>query len=391
MVEKKPKVLFVDDNLFIVENFTEAIGELFDVYGATSGEEALNIFKAEGDFAVVVSDLQMPGMSGVDLLEAIHKLDPDPIRIVISGFMDGVDVIDAINRGRIHQYVLKPWDLAQLRLSIDQAAQRYLLTRENLVLQKQLQQNNRLLHEANQHLKSSEARLRSLSTSLIQAQENEGKRISMELHDELGQSLAALKLQIKVMENEVHASENVSRERVDANLKQLRIFINEIIENVRRLSKNLSPLIIDDLGLDAALEYLVHNSTKPHGIHCTYDPIPLCHLFTGTSEHLVYRMIQEAINNVCKHAQADRLDISIRIQDKQHVKVVLKDNGIGFCVEDVFKEQASSRGLGLATMTERVNMLGGGVDIVSNEGQGTALTFYIPIESLSDQTVEAHG
>lgn len=391
MVDKRPKVLFVDDNLFIVENFVEAVGDLYDVFGATSGEEALDIFKSEGDFAVVVSDLQMPGMSGVDLLEAVHRLDPESIRIIISGFMDGVDVIDAINRGRIHQYVLKPWDLVQLRLSIDQAAQRYQLARENLILQKQLQQNNRLLHEANEHLKSSEARLRSLSTSLIQAQENEGKRISMELHDELGQSLAALKLQIKVMENEIHAQDTIPRERFDENLQQLRIFINEIIENVRRLSKNLSPVIIDDLGLDAALEYLVHNSTKPHGIQCTYDPIPLCKLFTGTSEHLVYRMIQEAINNVCKHAQADHLEISIRKEDRKHVKVVLKDNGIGFCVEDVFNQQASSRGLGLVTMTERVNMLGGGVDIVSNEGQGTALTFYIPIERLPDSSVEAHG
>ncbi|HEB70720.1 MAG TPA: response regulator [Desulfobulbus sp.] len=374
---EKYKVLFVDDDPINSESFVLSFSEEYDITTAASGEEALEIFKNEPGISVVLSDQRMGGMSGVELLSNIYAINPDTVRIIITGYIDVSDIIDAVNRGHIYQYVLKPWDIVQLRLILEQATQTWDLTRENQKLADALREKNQLLQEANAHLKDSEKRLRSLSGALIHARENEQKRIALELHDELGQALAALKLQIRIIEKARSGQSPEAGDTVLGGLHGLRGFINEIIENVRRLSKNLSPVIIDDLGLDSAIENLIQRFSEVYGIACTFEVKSLSSFFAEDTHLLIYRLLQEALRNSGKHSGANNVEISFQIAPDL-ITLTVEDDGIGFSEQETAKMPVDQRGIGMTVMAERVKMLNGEMDIHTSPGRGTRVVFTLP-------------
>ena len=373
-------ILFVDDDPINTEHFVLSFEEEYEIITAESGEEALDIFQNRPGISVVISDQRMDGMSGVELLSRIYELHPDTVRIIITGYVDVSDIIDAINRGHIYQYVLKPWDIVQLRLILEQATQTFRLTRENQQLATALQEKNRLLLEANTHLRASEERLRSLSSRLIHTREDEQKRIALELHDELGQALAALKLQIRVIEKEqsaLHGDEK-RQEKLHTRLQELRDAINATIENVRRLSKNLSPVIIDDLGLDSAIKYLISQFEELYHITCTSSGPSPGSVFPADAHLAVYRILQEALTNCGKHSRASTVSLSIQ-PERDCVILIIKDNGQGFAKEEVAEQPAAERGIGLSVMAERATMLNGTMAVHTARGEGTELIFTLPI------------
>jgi len=373
------KVLFVDDDPINVESFVLSFEDEYEIYTASSGGEALKIFKREPGISVVLSDQRMDGMTGVELLSSIYVINPETVRIIITGYIDVSDIIDAINRGHIYQYVLKPWDIVQLRLILEQATQTWRLTRENQQLAQALHEQNILLQDTNFHLQNSEERLRSLSGSLIHARENEQKRIALELHDELGQSLAALKLQIRIIEKNRAEEKPEDDDVILSGLHDVRGFINEIIENVRRLSKNLSPIIIDDLGLDSAIEHLVQRFMELFNIPCNFRGQPIGSLFPMESHLLIYRLLQGALGNSGKHSGADKVDLIFQVEPKS-VTLTVEDNGIGFSKQEVAKAPLEQRGIGLTVMAERVKMLGGTIEVTTAHGKGTKVVFTLPRE-----------
>lgn len=385
---EKYKVLFVDDDPINTESFVLSFSEEYDIITADSGEEALEIFRSEPGISVVLSDQRMEGMSGVELLSSIFALNPDTVRIIITGYIDVSDIIDAINRGHIYQYVLKPWDIVQLRLILEQATQTWNLTRENQKLAEALHKKNRLLQEANRQLQDSEERLRSLSGALIHARENEQKRIALELHDELGQSLAALKLQIRIIEKDCSLREPEKCNGVLTGLQGLRGFINEIIENVRRLSKNLSPVIIDDLGLDSAIKHLMKRFSRMYGINCTFEGQAPGSLFPAETHLLIYRLLQEALSNCGKHSGAD--NVRLRFQARSDsIFLEIEDDGRGFSKQEQEKKPVEHRGIGLTVMAERVKMLNGSMEVHTQPGQGTRITFTLPRNQSSSPITHA--
>lgn len=376
---KQDKVLFVDDDPINVESFALSFEDEYDILTASSGEEALEIFKREPGISVVLSDQRMDAMTGVELLSNIYAINPETVRVIITGYIDVSDIIDAVNRGHIYQYILKPWDIVQLRLILEQATQTWRLTKENHQLTNALREKNQLLQESNIHLQNSEERLRSLSGSLIRARENEQKRISLELHDELGQSLAALKLQIRIIERNRAGQEPDDDDVILSGLHDVRGFINEIIENVRRLSKNLSPIIIDDLGLDSAIEHLVQRFTETYGIPCDFHGKPLGSLFSVDSHLLIYRLLQGALGNSGKHSSADNVKLTFQV-NSDSVILTVKDNGIGFSEQEIAKVPVEQRGIGMTVMSERVKMLGGEMNVSTAQGKGTRVVFTLPLD-----------
>ncbi len=374
---EKYKVLFVDDDPINTESFVLSFCDEYDIITTASGEEALEIFKNEQGISVVLSDQRMSGMSGVELLSRIYAINPDTVRIIITGYIDVSDIIDAVNRGHIYQYVLKPWDIVQLRLILEQATQTWNLTRENQKLADALREKNQLLQEANGHLQDSEKRLRSLSVSLIHARENEQKRIALELHDELGQALAALKLQIRIIEKACIDQNPEEGDAVLSGLHGLRGFINEIIENVRRLSKNLSPVIIDDLGLDSAIEHLVQRFSEVYGISCTFDVKALSSFFSGNTHLLIYRLLQEALRNSGKHSGASNVKLGFEVAPDS-ITLTVEDDGIGFSEPEAAKIPITQRGIGMTVMAERVKMLNGEINVRTSPGKGTRVVFTLP-------------
>ena len=374
---EKDKVLFVDDDPINTESFVLSFSEEYDIITAISGEEALEIFQKEPGISVVLSDQRMAGMSGVELLSSIYAIHPDTVRIIITGYIDVSDIIDAVNRGHIYQYVLKPWDVVQLRLILEQATQTWRLTRENQKLADALRGKNRLLQKTNEQLQDSEERLRSLSSALIHARENEQKRIALELHDELGQSLAALKLQIRLVEKERAGQVPDDDDIILLRLQELRGSINEIIENVRRLSKNLSPIIIDDLGLDSAIEHLVQLFSDMYGIPCTFHGQSLGSLFPPDAHLLIYRLLQGALGNSGKHSRADHVELTFEV-DPDCITLTVQDDGVGFSKQEIAEIPAEKRGIGMTVMAERVKMLGGDMDVHTAPGKGTRVIFTLP-------------
>jgi signal transduction histidine kinase len=228
--------------------------------------------------------------------------------------------------------------------------------------------------QAEETLMESDRQIRQLSAQLLMAQEIERKRISMELHDSLGQALNVMKLRIRLVEKGMDECQGAAKGDCESLLE----YLDEVIEDVRRISLDLSPAILEDLGLASALRWLVSNFRKSHSLKATADIAEIDTLFPENYRITIYRVIQEALTNVGKHAEADKVAISIRRLDDKVVFSV-EDNGKGFGPLEPTQKGVSERGVGLTTMSERVRMMGGVYELWSREGEGTRITFSIPV------------
>jgi len=233
--------------------------------------------------------------------------------------------------------------------------------------------NRRRRRQADEALRQSEKRLRFMATQLLTAQERESRRISMELHDELGQALMTLKLHLRSIQKKFLADQPAPR----AELEQVLDNINGINENVRRLSRDLSPSILADLGLAAALRWLIDDASQYYHIEVSGQIEDLKNMFDKDEETIIFRIFQEALTNIKKHADATRVSIDIKKQDNG-ASFAVKDDGKGFDMEQVSAMADVERGLGLAAMNERARMVGSSLDIRSQEEVGTKVTFTIP-------------
>jgi signal transduction histidine kinase len=240
---------------------------------------------------------------------------------------------------------------------------------------KAIEDYNTELETMANELKESEERLHRLSSDLFAAQENERKRISFELHDELGQSMAALKLQVGSIARRLGT---VDQSELQTVCDEMRNNINQIIENVRRLARDLSPVVLDDLGLQAAIEYLVNNFAKFYNVEVKFQPTDINHLFNEESQRIIYRILQEALTNIGKHAGAKQVSLVITEEDRA-VRFSVRDDGRGFNVQKTLTKKGAERGMGLEVMSERVRILGGTLNIVSRPGIDTTVTFIAPI------------
>jgi len=223
-------------------------------------------------------------------------------------------------------------------------------------------------------LRDSEKRLRSLSSQLLKAQEKERKRLSIELHDELGQALALLKHRIRSIGKKLHEGQAL----LHAECEDTNQYVDQIIDNVRRLSRDLSPSTLEDLGLSSALRWLLEDFGKRHSMHTSLDIEDIDHLFSQEAQTNLYRIFQEALTNISKHAHARHVFFTVKKKDSR-VYFLMEDDGKGFDVEQVKEMQSFEKGMGLAAMEERVHMLGASLDLRSEEKGGTRLSFSIPI------------
>ena len=224
--------------------------------------------------------------------------------------------------------------------------------------------------------KQAESEKRRLSSRLLHAQENERRRIALELHDELGQDLAVLKLHIDFIKRKLPLDQNALQKAFEDVLLEVR----QTIEKVRRISRDLSPSILVDLGLNAALRGMLKSFAKHSNIEISTDISDTKNLFSSEQQIAVYRIFQEIITNISKHAQATKVSI---VGNKENGKVFfrVKDNGIGFDIEQINAMVAPEKGLGLAAMAERVKMLDGHFEISSQVNSGTKIAFEVPIDN----------
>jgi PAS domain S-box-containing protein len=229
---------------------------------------------------------------------------------------------------------------------------------------------------AEKALRESENKLRRLSEQLIRAQEKERRRIAVELHDELGQSLMALKLKLRAACNSLGERNRETRPALEEALE----YIDEIADKVRWTSSELRPAILEDLGLSAALGKLAEETARHGDIRVETDIDDIQGLVSYEQEVLLYRIFQEAMTNALKHAGAESVWFAVR-RSESALHCVIEDNGRGLSASIGGPAQSIPAGLGLSIMEERVHMLAGELDIQSSSGSGTRIAFTVPLEA----------
>ena len=223
-------------------------------------------------------------------------------------------------------------------------------------------------------LRFSKQRVHHLSSRLLKAQEDERRRISMEIHDDIGQNLTVIKLRVQSAASRLRRDQG----RLTSELEQTLEIIDETIEKTRKLTRDISPSIIEDLQLADALRWMVRNFAQHADIRISLSADRVDKLLDRDSQVLIYRIIQEALNNILKHAGADNVAVSVRREGDRVIFVVV-DDGDGFDPEAFWRRHIAERGMGLAAMQERARMLGGELTIDSRPGCGTRITLLAPV------------
>ena len=221
--------------------------------------------------------------------------------------------------------------------------------------------------------------LHHLSFKLIQAQEDEQRRIAMELHDQTGQDLSVLKLRLVDIHHDLLAQ---APDKADK-CREAESFIDKIIEDVRRLSHGLSPAALDILGLAAAVDAMVTDFVRHVKWEARLDVATLDYIPDLPAQIAVYRIIQEALHNTYKHAGASTVAIRSRRQ-KNHLLIDINDNGCGFDRLSRQKSNDRPQGLGLAAMRLRARMIGARFAYTSRPGEGAHIRIELPLDRRKD-------
>jgi two-component system sensor histidine kinase UhpB len=238
------------------------------------------------------------------------------------------------------------------------------------------------LERLNRELEHSHERLRALSRRLLEVQEEERGRLARDLHDDIGQALTALKIQLESVPRSEGSTEASAalRGRIDECIETTR----HTIERVRQLSLSLRPSQLDDLGLAAALRSHLDRQARVAGIVSHFDALEAPAELAADTETACFRVAQEAITNVLRHAQARNLWLHLAMVAGKLVLSV-RDDGRGFDVESVRRRAGAVGSLGVLGMEERVALVGGSFELRSLPGKGTVMLATFPLTAADRQ------
>jgi PAS domain S-box-containing protein len=465
----KANILYIDDEIGNLNAFKASFRRDFKIYTTTSTTEGLEILR-NNPIDVILADQRMPEKTGVDFFESIIGEFPNPIRILLTAYTDINAIIDAINKGRVYRYVTKPWNEFDLKITIENAYQLYLLREQNnkFLLR---EQNNKLnlkyrrvfaeatdpivlfntkakiidynkatlalvneptnsltlsaiyssiLHKSDlKHIiiafkekqiikdykceiltKTGEKKVCLISGSAIknnhnevinylviikditernkmeqlllkrtiETQEEERERIARDLHDGVGQSLAAIKLQFESLKANYNQKQDITN--------QLIVFpevLQSAIKELRQICFNAMPIVLQEHGLKKAIEELKINMSTPDFIIKSNYPNNL-NPIENSLEISIFRIIQEFINNSLKHSYATEINISLN-NTQHHLILNLQDNGIGFNLTDI----ETTNGRGLINIKNRVESFQGKIEIKSKHNSGTEFIIEFPL------------
>ena len=221
---------------------------------------------------------------------------------------------------------------------------------------------------ADEEIKKSHEKLRELFELLQVIREEERKNIAREIHDELGQLLTALKIDIKVA-----LVKESNEHELGEKINSMTDLIDMTIQNVRRIASELRPVILDDFGLNAAILWHAKEIEKRTGIKFKITTIPEDITMDKNKSVIIYRIIQELLTNIIRHARATKVEIKLKHRDNK-LFVFVKDNGIGI------EENLDRKSFGLLGIKERVQYWRGVLHIKGKHGKGTSVTIILPVD-----------
>ena len=220
--------------------------------------------------------------------------------------------------------------------------------------------------------------LRLLSRQMLSAQEEERRKISRELHDVIAQTLTGIILQLGALKTASTASTRVLRRKISSTQR----IVEKSVDMVHRFARELRPSVLDDLGLIPALESYVKSFAADTGVHVTVEAFAGVEMADNVRRTALYRIAQEALTNVARHAKAEIATICIK-QKNGGIHMEIKDNGCGFAVDGQSSARQHNR-LGMLGMRERAEMIGGSFSVVSAPGGPTTIRVEIPAQPLQE-------
>lgn len=234
--------------------------------------------------------------------------------------------------------------------------------------------------QTEERLRASRKQLRSLLAHLEAVREEERKKMARELHDNTSQDLASLAASLEAAAGMLPASANETQ----AILRKTQALSIHILDDINKLIYELRPTLLDDLGLVAATRWLVDNNLRADGITISFKTVGRERRLPPKLEVTFFRVTQEAVYNIARHAHAKNASISLHFK-KAAVRVYVKDDGCGFDVEEAINSKDRPRGLGLLGMKERVELVNGTLSIHSHpNGGGTKIDIEIPLSEVSN-------
>lgn len=348
-------ILLLEDNAphaELVEHFLRESGLRFTLVRVETREA----FEAQLELRppdMILSDYALPAFDGYAALAIAKKQAPHTPFIFVTGTMGEEVAIETLKNGAT-DYVLKT-RLGRLGPAVQRALRESADRRER--------------QHAEDQLRRSLDQLRALTTYLQYVREEERTRIAREVHDELGQALTGLKLDMSWLASKLSKNAKPVQEKVRTMVDH----IDSTIQTVRRIATELRPGILDSLGLVAAMEWQANEFHSRTGIPCIVTTTVADTIWDQDITTVFFRIYQETLTNIIRHANATRVDVRLDQADGDLVMTV-SDNGRGIS-ED---EMASTRSLGLVGMRERAMLIGGELTLHGTPGQGTTVTLKVP-------------
>jgi signal transduction histidine kinase len=297
---------------------------------------------------LVLMDIQLAGdIDGIAAAQKIRTLFALPVVFLTAFAAD-----DVLARAKLTEpfgYILKPFSERELRTVLSMALYK---------------------HQAEAKLRSTTRQLQALSQRVLEVQEQERRRVAIELHDELGQSLTAIKINLQLGEK------YKDQAPPDLYTENIRI-VEDALQQVRSLATALRPSMLDDLGLAPALKWMAEQSASRGGFEVKFHQDRAMGRLASDIETACFRIVQEALTNITRHSQAKRVDISLR-RDGGDMLLHVRDDGIGFDTAAMRERASTGASLGVLGMQERAALLGGQLDISSTPGDGSMVLLKCP-------------
>ncbi len=386
--ENKTFIMIVEDDAFIAADIKQTILSAGYNFCATVTSGVAAIKKAEElKPDLILMDIKLPGeFDGIEAARRIYARLNIPV-IFLTAHSDEA-LVERSKLSNPFGYLLKPFNEKELLIAIEIALYKHTMEARlrdaNMLLEKEVLERSvieetlrkyqekleDIVKERTAELEHSRTELRELAEHLQSIREGERVAIAREIHDELGQLMTALNIDMNWLAENL-PDEGPLREKTDSMLG----LIDTIIDNIWRISYELRPSILDELGLIPAIEWYINETEKKSGISCSFSR-DLDDIEIEEKKSLsIYRIVQESLTNLVRHSRASDAEVEL-VKTAGHLKLTISDNGTG-----ITDEQLNDRkSFGIIGMKERVNSMGGEITITGKPGRGTRVEVFIDLQ-----------
>jgi len=384
-INKTRTVLIIDDDINFASMLKVSLEDLdYDCHIESDSSNAIRYAKGN-NLTIALVDLRMPGVSGIEIIKEIRKINKDLPTIIISGTVDVNEAVNCLREGA-DDYILKPiLGGTELEARIEKVLEKYELKNEILKYQRSLEdligeRTKQLIERTDELVNSNiqleeEVKKRTEAESLVKkgalnimmALEIERQRLAQELHDSIGQRLMFAKINLEIARREL----NLKNDNLDEANQNLSTISNELSTVI----KSLFPVSIEKYSLMQNLNTLISEFEKSSQIQVTFNKEGTEPTLDKLTKLNLFRIFQELLNNIVKHSQATMVDISINFL-KSSIQIVVHDNGVGFPV-GMSVEQ--TKGTGLFSIKERISQLNGKIEFIANKVNGLKIIFEVQI------------